>query len=213
MKVVILDLDGTVIDTIGGIGNAANLSLVKFGFKPQDRQFYTKAVGNGAKALIEKAMGPASSDAELSATILSDFLKEYGIHWEIDLRMYDGVKELITTLNKKGYKVAVNTNKPDVIAQKIVRSFFDEKQVVEIIGSQKAFPNKPNPEGTFQILKHLNALASECVYIGDSSVDILTAKNAGVKSIAVTWGYGELSELGGADYIVNDTKAILDLLV
>lgn len=212
MKVVILDLDGTVIDTIGGIGNAANISLVKFGFKPQDRQFYTKAVGNGAKALIEKAMGEAASDPELVTTILADFLNEYGIHWEVDLRMYDGIKDLITTLNKRAYKVAINTNKPDAIAQKIVRSFFDEKQVVEIIGSQKAFPNKPNPEGTFQILKHLGALTSECVYIGDSSVDIQTAKNAGVKSIAVTWGYGEVSELSGADHIVNDAKAILDLI-
>ncbi len=208
MKAVILDLDGTLIDTIGGIAYAANKAIAKFGFEPLDRAFYVKAIGNGAKALIERAVGGSDKNPELNPIVLADFLDEYTRNWQIDLSIYPGMEDLVKTLNQKGVKVAINTNKPNDIAQKIVRSFFSEELIFEIVGSQKLFPNKPDPTGVWETLKHIGAKPEDCFYVGDSNVDIQTARNAGIPSIAVTWGYGNPEELTGYDYKVNSAKEI-----
>jgi phosphoglycolate phosphatase len=212
MEAVIFDLDGTIIDTIDGIGYAANLALKKFGYEPCDRIFYVSAIGNGARALIAKAIGPDSANETVVTKVLEYFLNEYENHWEVDLKVYDGMIELIDQLLKKGIKIGVNTNKPNAIAQKIVRSFFNENQILEIVGSQKAFPNKPNPTGTLQTLEHINAKPEMSFYIGDSIVDIQTAKNAGMLSIICTWGYGDQKEFTEADYVVNHPSEILKLI-
>ena len=212
MEAVIFDLDGTIIDTIDGIGYAANLALKKFGYKPCDRAFYVSAIGNGARALIAKAIGPDSADETLVTKVLEYFLNEYENHWEVNLKVYDGMIELIDQLLKKGIKIGVNTNKPNAIAQKIVRSFFDDEKIIEIVGSQKAFPNKPNPTGTLQTLEHIQANPEKSFYIGDSIVDIQTAKNAGMPCIICTWGYGDPKEFTDADFIVNHPSEILKLV-
>lgn len=212
MEAVIFDLDGTLIDTIGGIGHAANLTLKKYGYQPHDRAFYVSVIGNGARVLIAKAIGPDSSDENLVTTVLADFLGEYEKHWEVDLKVYDGMKELIDALHEKGIKMGVNTNKPDPIAQKIVRAFFDEDKIIEVVGSQKAFPNKPNPTGTLQTLEHLNVKPERSFYVGDSIVDINTAKNCGMPSIICTWGYGVPDEIKEADFIVNHPSEVLKLI-
>jgi phosphoglycolate phosphatase len=212
MEAVIFDLDGTIMDTIDGIGYAANLSLKKFGYTPCDRTFFVGAIGNGAHTLIAKAIGPKSTDETIVIKVLECFLNEYEKHWEVGLRIYDGMTELIDQIQKMGIKIGVNTNKPNVIAQKIVRSFFNENQIIEVIGSQKAFPNKPNPTGTFQILEHFQVNPGRSFYIGDSIIDIQTAKNAGMQSVICTWGYGDSKEFADADFIVNHPNEILKLL-
>ena len=212
MEAVIFDLDGTLIDTIDGIGFAANLSLKKFGYAPRDRAFYVSIIGNGARALIAHAIGPDSKDENLVTTVLTDFLGEYEKNWEVNLKIYDGMIELVDQLHAKGIRMGVNTNKPDVIAQKIVRHFFGADKIIEIVGSQKAFPNKPNPTGTLQTLDHINARPEQSFYIGDSVVDINTAKNCGMPSIICTWGYGNQNEFSGADFIVDHPGEILKLI-
>ncbi len=212
MEAVIFDLDGTIIDTIDGIGYAANLALSKFGYNPCDRTFYVSAIGNGARALIAKAIGPDSADETVVTKVLEYFLNEYENHWEVNLKVYDGMIELIDQLLKKGIKIGVNTNKPNAIAQKIVRSFFDDEKIIEIVGSQKAFPNKPNPTGTLETLKHIQANPEKSFYIGDSIVDIQTAKNAGMPCIICTWGYGDPKDFNAADFIVNYPSEILKLV-
>lgn len=208
MKAVIFDLDGTLIDTIGGIAFAANKAIAKYGFQPLDRAFYVKAIGNGAKALIERALGGSDKHSELNPVVLADFLDEYTRNWQIDLSIYPGMEELVKRLRQKGISVAINTNKPDEIAQKIVRSFFSEELIFEIVGSQKRFPNKPDPTGVWETLKHIDAQPEDCFYVGDSNVDIQTARNAGIPSIAVTWGYGNPDELTGYDHKVNTAQEI-----
>ncbi|MGB7594395.1 MAG: HAD family hydrolase [Erysipelotrichaceae bacterium] len=212
MEAVIFDLDGTIIDTIDGVKYAADLTLEKFGYPPHDRLFYVGAIGGGARNLIVKALGPDSKDETVVSTILKDFLVEYANNWSVGLSVYKGIYELIDQLLARGMKIGVNTNKPDNIAQNVVRKFFDEKQIVEIVGSQSTFPNKPNPAGTFHILDHFNVLPQNSVYIGDSLSDILTAKNCGMPSIICTWGYGNSDEFKEADFIVNHPEEILKLI-
>jgi phosphoglycolate phosphatase len=212
MEAIIFDLDGTLIDTIDGIGYAANLALKKFGYSTRDRAFYVGAIGNGARIIIAKAIGPDSADENLVTKVLEDFLGEYEKNWEVDLKVYDGMRELVDTLHAKGIRMGINTNKPDVIAQKIVRAFFDEEKIIEIVGSQKAFPNKPNPTGTLQTLDHIHASPEKSFYVGDSIVDIQTAKNAGMRSIICTWGYGDKKDFNDADFIVNHPDEILKLI-
>jgi phosphoglycolate phosphatase len=212
MEAVIFDLDGTLIDTIDGIGYAANLTMKKYGYATHDRAFYVGIIGNGARVLIAKAIGPASADENLVTTVLADFLGEYEKHWEVDLKVYDGMVELVDQLHAKGIRMGVNTNKPDAIAQKIVRAFFGDDKIIEIVGSQKAFPNKPNPTGTLQTLDHIKAKPEKSFYIGDSIVDINTAKNCGMPSIICTWGYGNPDEFKEAYFIVDKPGEILKLI-
>jgi phosphoglycolate phosphatase len=212
MEAIIFDLDGTIIDTIDGIGYAANIALKKFGYPTKDRTFYVSVIGNGARVLISKAIGPDSADENLVSTILTDFLGEYEKNWNVDLKVYAGIPELIDELHARGIKMAINTNKPDAIAQKIVRHFFSEEKIAEIIGSRKEFPNKPHPASTNQLLEHIQATPEGNFYIGDSAVDIQTAKNVGMRSIVCTWGYGEEKDFKEADFIVNHPEEILKLV-
>ena len=212
MEAVIFDLDGTIIDTIDGVGYAADLTLKKFGYLPHDREFYVGAIGGGARTLIAKAIGSDSKDENTVTKVLKDFLEEYERNWSVGLNVYEGIRELIDQLRTQGIKIGVNTNKPDNIAQNVVRNFFHENQISEIVGSQSTFPNKPNPAGTFHLLDHFNVIPENSIYVGDSLSDILTAKNAGMPCIICTWGYGNPKEFTDADYIVDQPSDILKLV-
>lgn len=208
IKLVILDMDGTVFNTIGGIANSANYVFASYGYSSLDLDFYTRAVGGGAGKLIEKAMNELSVTNIKHETVVKEFIEHYCLNFKHDLYMYEGMQNLITKINDANKIAAINTNKPHSIAQEITKEFFLKNEIKKVIGQQQDKPKKPDPHAAIELMQQFNAKPHETIYIGDSRVDVETAKNAGVKSIGVTWGFGTNEEIQLADYIAENTKMI-----
>lgn len=211
IKCVIFDLDGTLVNTIDDLGLACDYLLRKKGIEPQwSEQDYKNFVGNGAKLLVERAFDGKLSDAELEEQyqlfkVKYDEIKLNHAH------AYDGIKDVVANLKEKGVKLAVCTNKPNKAAKGMIDTIFGKNMFDIVMGALDNIPKKPNPASAKIILKELNVTPDECVWIGDSSVDIETAKNIGCASIAVTWGFRSYEHLLSAmpDEIVYEPKNIL----
>lgn len=213
-KLCIFDLDGTLTDTIPAISYFGNSALTKFGFPeiPADR--YKILVGNGRDLLIHRMLEEVGADTEENYNNVG---KAYDAGYEADplykTAPYDGIMELLDNLKAKGLKIAVLTNKPDNVAQDVVKLFFGDRFDL-IVGQKPKMKIKPDPEGAFYIAKELGADISECVFIGDTYVDISTGKNAGMTAIGVLWGFRDEAELkgAGADHIVAHPSEIFDII-
>ncbi len=214
-KLCIFDLDGTLTDTIPAISYFGNNALSKFGLPeiPADR--YKILVGNGRDLLIRRMLDEVGANTEENYINVG---KAYDAGYEADplykTAPYDGIVELLDNLKSAGIKIAVLTNKPDNVAQDVVKLFFGDRFDL-IVGQKPDMKIKPDPEGAFFIAKELGAEISECVFIGDTYVDISTGKNAGMTSIGVLWGFRDEAELkgAGADYIVAKASEILDMIL
>lgn len=214
-KLCIFDLDGTLTNTIPAISHFGNSALLKFGFPeiPMDR--YKLLVGNGRDLLIHRMLEEFDADTEENYVNVG---KAYDAGYEADplykTAPYDGIIELLDSLKNSGIKIAVLTNKPDNVAQDVVKLFFGDRFDL-IVGQKPGVKIKPNPDGAFFIAKELGAQTSETVFIGDTYVDISTGKNAGMKSVGVLWGFRDEAELldAGADYIVAHPREIADIIL
>lgn len=214
-KLCIFDLDGTLTNTIPAISHFGNSALLKFGFPeiPTDR--YKLLVGNGRDLLIHRMLEEVGADTEENYVNVG---KAYDAGYEADplykTAPYDGIIELLDNLKNAGIKIAVLTNKPDNVAQDVVKLFFGDRFDL-IVGQKPGVKIKPDPEGALFIAKELGAQTSETVFIGDTYVDISTGKNACMKSVGVLWGFRDEAELldAGADYIVAHPREIADIIL
>lgn len=213
-KLCIFDLDGTLTDTIPAISHFGNSALSKFGFPEISADRYKILVGNGRDLLIHRMLEEVGADTEENYINVG---KAYDAGYEADplykTAPYDGIIELLDNLKSSGLKIAVLTNKPDNVAQDVVKLFFGDRFDL-IVGQKPDVKIKPDPEGAFYIAKELGAEISECVFIGDTYVDISTGKNAGMTAIGVLWGFRDEAELtgAGADYIVSHPSEIFDII-
>lgn len=214
-KLCIFDLDGTLTNTIPAISHFGNSALLKFGFSEIKQDKYKLLVGNGRDLLIHRMLKEFDADTSENFEKVGN---AYDSAYEADplykTAPYDGILELLDRLKSEGIALAVLSNKPDNVAQDVVRLFFGDR--FDVIAGQK--PNikvKPDPEGVFMILKELGVSPEECFFIGDTYVDISTGKNAGIESIGVLWGFRGEAELteAGADYIVSRPAEILDIIL
>ncbi|MCH5317692.1 MAG: HAD-IA family hydrolase [Eubacterium sp.] len=215
VKCVIFDLDGTLVDTIDDLGLACDQLLMKKGITPQwTKDDYKGFVGNGARLLVQRAFGGTLSEAELD--VLYALFKE--IYGKIKLDhayAYEGMTEVVNTLKKKGVKLAVCTNKPDAAAKGMVEHFFGSRTFDMVLGAVDGVPKKPDPAMANKIAEALGVNANECVWIGDSAVDIESADNFGCGCIAVSWGFRSKESLfeRKPDHLVDAPKDILKILV
>lgn len=214
-KLCIFDLDGTLTNTIPAISHFGNSALEKFGFPsiPDDR--YKILVGNGRDLLIHRMLEEFDADNDEN---FDNVGKAYDAAYEADplykTAPYDGITELLDNLKNAGLKIAVLTNKPDNVAQDVVKLFFQNRFDL-VVGQKPGVKTKPDPEGALNIASELGVTTSECVFIGDTYVDISTGKNAGMKSIGVLWGFRDEAELknAGADVIVSHPSEIFDIIL
>ena len=207
---LIFDLDGTIADTLYSIMEAVNMCMEHYGFPQKSYSEVRAAVGNGAKNLIMRTM-PASEaqNAERAEEIYKYFKVCYDLtHAHID-GCYDGMREVMLELHDRGYVLAVLSNKPDAYVKNIIGALFG-KEIIPIAMGETDLPKKPDPTAPLYIAKTLGFEASECAFVGDSEVDIRTAQNVGMTSVAVSWGFRERSVLESAtpDFIF-DTRAEL----
>lgn len=210
-KLVIFDLDGTLLNTIADLGNACNYALRMMGFSEHALSTYNYMVGNGVRKLVERAEPDA--DEETIDRLLAIFREYYDQHCTDDTEPYPGIPELLRQLTDKGIAVGVASNKYQAAVEKIVRHYFPDIPFVALLGQVEDRPTKPDPSIVFAMLNLYPTPKRDILYVGDSAVDMETARRACVDSVGVTWGFRPVSELrkAYANHIVNKPSEILRL--
>ena len=212
IKCCIFDLDGTVLNTIDTIRYYLNKTLVSYGLHEVSLDDTKRFVGNGARVLIERALG-AQGKMEIGVDrVLTDYLAAYDAEPYLGTYVFSGVPELLDELKKKGIVLVLLSNKPHSATLPVANSFFPD--VFDVVaGAREGVPLKPDPTSANEILDELGISAKHVAFIGDSDVDVYTAKNIGTSlAIGVCWGFRSTEELhaAGADVVVNAPREILD---
>lgn len=204
-QLVIFDLDGTLLDTVADLANATNQALEKCGFPTHPVEAYYQFVGNGINKLFARALPAEASNEENILRIRALFVPYYNEHNADCSRPYPGIVELLPQLRLGGVQIAVASNKYHEATLKLVRHFFPDIQFAAIYGQREDVPIKPAPDIVYDILRDTGVAKKNTLYIGDSGVDMLTARNAGIESVGVTWGFRSEEELRehGAVHIVH----------
>ena len=194
-KLVIFDLDGTLLDTIADLANAANYALQQLGHPTHPVDTIRTYVGNGINKLLERALPESERNEENVMRMRSHFVPYYDMH-NADLSApYPGIVALLEALQAKGVRIAVASNKYQAATEKLVKHYFPTIRFVEVLGQREGIPVKPDPSIVSDILTKANVSPEETLYVGDSGVDMQTAINAGVDAVGVTWGFRPRAEL------------------
>jgi phosphoglycolate phosphatase len=209
-RLVIFDLDGTLINSIYDIADATNNALAELKCPVHEVKCYYRFVGDGALDLIRRALPEKMRDNDTILKTRALFEKYYKENYLSKTKPYDGIPELLQKLRMSDIKLAVLSNKPHSFTEKIVKAFWQDTFDI-IQGNIPDIPKKPDPVAVHIIMQKLDIDKNDTLFIGDSDVDILTAKGAEIKSVGCLWGYRTKEELikTGADYIA---KAPLDIL-
>ena len=206
----IFDLDGTLLDTLQDLANAVNHAMRQMNYPERTIDEVRRFIGNGIRMLIKRAAPQNISDEDYNKT-LAIFTAYYLEHIADFTKPYDGIVDVIKTLKQKGCKVAVVSNKADEAAKKVVKDFFGDIFDL-VVGKIDRFPSKPAPDSVLYVIETLGADKENCIYSGDSEVDVQTAHNAGLPCIGVTWGNRDIFELiaAGAEYIAEKPHEIIE---
>lgn len=213
-KLVIFDLDGTLLNTIADLALSTNYALNKLGYPTHEVETYNFMVGNGINKLFERALPEGEKTEENVLRIRKEFVPFYDMHNADESRPYPGIPELLSHLQDAGIQVAVASNKYQAATQKLIAHYFPTIKFTAVFGQRDGVNVKPDPTIVFDILKIANIEKNDVLYVGDSGVDMQTAANAGVTACGVTWGFrprAELEEFNPA-YIVDSAKEIECLL-
>lgn len=213
-QLVIFDLDGTLLNTIQDLGVAANYALESCGFPVHDMSAYPFFVGNGVTRLLERVLPENARNEENVARLREYFMAYYEDHKADYTTIYDGIKDLLTALVESGVKLAVASNKYHKAVVEMIKIYFPDVEWVAVEGQKTDYPVKPDPSIVFDILSKSPTPKSQVLYVGDSGVDMETARRACVESVGVTWGFRPEKELREfyANNIVNHPTEILSLV-
>lgn len=211
-KVVIFDLDGTLLDTLADLGEAVNHALRKRGLPLHGREEYRRMVGHGIRNLVTQALPETEQEDEaLIDACLADFKEYYTAHIDVHTRPYEGMPELLRELRDHGVALAVASNKFQTGTETLIHEFFPDIPFACILGNRDGFPLKPDPEIVQEVLRKTGLPPEAAVLVGDSPTDMKTARNGGVRGIAVRWGYRDMSP-ADADALVSSPAELRDLL-
>ena len=209
---VIFDLDGTLLNTLEDLAGSTNYALGQFGFPLRSVDEVRSFVGDGVRKLIERALPSADNEQSVDA-VLDSFKQHYVKHCQVKTCLYPGIKELLSVLNSKGYKLAIVSNKLQSGVDELYKQYFvDNIQVA--IGERAGLSRKPAPDMVLMVLDELGVNKNEALYVGDSEVDVATAKASGISCVSVLWGFRdkEFLEQHGAEYFINTPMELLTLL-
>lgn len=215
-KLAIFDLDGTLINTIGDLGESVSYALKVLGLPVRTMEEYTNFVGNGTMKLIERSLPEIyRNDSEMIVKAHDLFSQYYSEHYADMSCVYDGITKALDELKKRGISLCVLTNKPDGFAKLIISKFFRDDVFDTVIGAREGVPKKPDPAAEKEIIEAIGSCQSHAIHIGDSDVDVLTAHNAGIRCVGCSWGFRTRESLvaAGADYIADKPEELVDAVV
>lgn len=212
-KMVIFDLDGTLLDTLDDLCNSVNYSLRTNNFPERSLEEVRTFVGNGIRLLIERSV-PEGTSKELIDKTFECFKTYYAVHCNDKTKTYPGVMDMLKELKKNGYKIAVLSNKAQYAVTKLCDIYFNNL-LDDAVGARENVAKKPSPDALYICAENNNINLNNIIYVGDSDVDVATANNAGVRGIAVTWGFRsrELLIKCGAENLADNTNELLQILL
>ncbi len=214
VKAVIFDLDGTLLNTLEDIHNVVNRVMMLNCLPSRTVQEVKAAVGSGVTELVRRLFPSGELSAKRVEKVASDIRETFLEHGTVLTKPYSGIEEMLDTLVSRGIPVAVLTNKPQASAEKAIAVYFPDVPFRAVQGATPGFPMKPELEIALKVVQKLGTLPEETLMVGDSDVDIDTAKNAGLMAVGVSWGFRSVELLleHGADVIVNDPEEICGLV-
>jgi len=209
-KAVLFDMDGTVLDTLTDIANAVNYSFRSFGIPEVPKETIMLKLGNGAERLVRGSL-PYELPEDDFRSLLGFYNTWYNDHSIVETAPYPGITDLMSKLDSEGCKTVIVSNKPDPTVKLLAERFF---LGMPAVGERPGIARKPAPDSVLSVLRELGIAPEDAAYIGDTEVDILTAKNAGTHCIAVSWGFRPRSVLenAGAELICDSVEELSALL-
>ncbi len=212
---VLFDLDGTLLDSLDDIAEAANAMLVSFGCPPHPIDAYRYFVGNGAAVLIQRTL-PADKrdDSDLVSACLREFENRYRLGWSVHSELYEGVPEMLQALKERGIPVAILSNKPQEFVDQCVTHYLAEFSFERVWGLDGVRPRKPDPLSALEIANRLGIEPSEWLFLGDTSIDMETACRASMLPVGASWGFREIQELrnAGAEVVIDRPIELISVL-
>ena len=212
-KAVLFDMDGTVLDTLGDLAAAVNHTLREFSMPERSIAEVAAALSNGAAYLIAHTV-PAGTPKELTDKVLAAYAPYYDAHCDILTGPYDGIVPLMQKLRERGVKLAVISNKQDTAVKPLAEKYFPG--LLEIaVGESAEVRRKPNPDAVLAALRHIGVEREEAIYVGDTEVDLQTARNAGMECASVDWGFRTREQLVeiGAEHIFDTVQELEEYLL
>lgn len=212
-KAVIFDLDGTLIDSVPDIAENINIMLKRFGYPVLSEEEIKAKVGHGARNLVKDCIGKSLTDKELDER-LEFYNYQYTNSGSPKTRLYKGIPETLKELKKRGYKLAILTNKPQETTDNVIKNHMSDLNFDKVVGQSGSVKCKPDKAATLAILKELNVLPENTYFVGDGDADVLTSLNSGTNGIAVLWGYSSKEKLAafGATTFAYKPEDILKII-
>jgi phosphoglycolate phosphatase len=209
LKAILFDLDGTLLDTLDDLKDSVNHMLKAYGYPLRSREFVRQAVGNGVRNLIVRSL-PGGEDTSRVDECLAVFRAHYSQNMDNQTRPYPGVMDMLRALKDEGISAGVVSNKYDGAVVQLCQKHFGDLVPVAI-GERPGFGRKPAPDSALEAMRVLGAGREETLYVGDSDVDVETARNAGLKCVGVSWGFRPRESLvqAGADKVIDDIGELL----
>lgn len=213
IKAILFDLDGTLVNSLDDLANACNYALRCNNFPVHETEAYKYFVGNGIPKLIERILPENNRDAETKAKVSDKFYEYYSVHYADNTSVYAGLPEVVNAIKKLGIKVAVVTNKADGPAKEVINRVMPNTFDL-VYGQREGIPTKPDPTLTLMAMKELGVKPDECIFIGDSGMDVATGVNSGAVPVGVLWGFRKADELeqNGARYLIDAPEKLLDII-
>lgn len=201
---IIFDLDGTLLDSLHDIASSMNEALRMLGFPTHPVSEYRRFVGEGLEILVRKAL-PAGQQADVINRCVLEMKSEYARRWQDNTKPYAGVSELLSFLEERNIPKAILSNKPDEFTKTMVKTLLPAWSFRAVRGATPEFPKKPDPAAALAIAREFAVLPQEIIYLGDSNVDMQTARAAGMYAAGALWGFRSAEELreGGADGLLK----------
>lgn len=210
IKTVIFDLDGTLLDSLEDIAYSANTVLRDNGFPVHSKEAYRYYVGDGLATLVRR-IAPAGTPETLLAELGDAFVRIYDDNWHRATKPYPGIVEMLIAIQDKSCKMAILSNKPDAFTKLCAAHFFPHISFLEVWGQREGLAKKPDPEAALRIAQGCDSAPEQCVFVGDTSVDIRTGRAASMTAVGVSWGFRQIDELeeAGADLIITKPEQLL----
>jgi len=213
-RVIIFDLDGTLLDTLEDIAISANFALTTLGFDAQPTYKYRYFVGEGVFKLFENIFATNPQNQETIHKAVTLFESHYAQQFNQNTKLYDGIRKMLSFLQKRGFKLAILSNKPDSFTKLCAIKYLREWKFDVVYGAREGVPRKPHPKGALDIVELLGVKPEECYYLGDTMIDMQTANSAGMIALGALWGFREEAELRehGAQYVMKTPSEVIKLL-